>query len=61
MNDTTMTITQEERDFLAEHLGSMLKKKLVEEHRTRTPTYRTFVVQEEDIIKSLLSKLGKSA
>jgi hypothetical protein len=61
MADMTLTLTQEEREFLAERLGMMLKEKMVEEHRTRTPSYRSFVVQEEDIIKSLLGKLGKSA
>jgi hypothetical protein len=36
-----------------------LKEMRVEEHRTRAPTYREHVVQQEELIAGLLRKLGQ--
>jgi len=58
MNHFQITLAAEERDYLAEVLQAVLKDKRVEEHRTRTPTYRQGILHEEDLIRVLLEKLG---
>jgi hypothetical protein len=59
MADTSLTLTAEERTVLADLLEQALKETLVEEHRTRAPSFREFVKQREAAINSLLTKLGK--
>ena len=60
MTETTMNLTAEERAFLAELLERALKDARIEEHRTRTPSYREFVLKQESMITSVLSKLGQT-
>lgn len=60
MGDTTLTLTADERDTLVRLLEEELKETRVEEHRTRAPSARQVVLKQEDIIASLLRKLGKS-
>jgi hypothetical protein len=59
MNSLELTLTIPERECLVELLERALKETRVEEHRTRTPTYREHVVKREDLIASLLAKLGQ--
>lgn len=59
MNEFDLTLSASERECLIEVLERALKETRVEEHRTRTPSYREHVVEREDIIKGLLSKLGQ--
>ena len=60
MADVQLAVTAQERDFLVDLLEQALKKTRVEEHRTRTPSYREDVVEpKEQAILSLLTKLGK--
>jgi hypothetical protein len=59
MPELQVALTVEEREFLAGLLEIVLKDTLVEEHRTRKPTYREHVVHQESLITGLLSKLGK--
>jgi hypothetical protein len=40
-------------------LENTLKETRVEEHRTRTPSYREHILRQEDLIVSLLRKLGQ--
>jgi len=54
----TVTFTPEEREFLAELLKTTLKDIQIEEHRTRTLSYREHIVHNEEMINSLLKKLG---
>jgi hypothetical protein len=61
MSDLQLTLTQAERDWLVGLFENLLKEKRIEEHRTRTPTFRERVLQEEDMIKSILGKLGQPA
>jgi hypothetical protein len=58
---TDLALTAEERDFLVKMLETALKDTRIEEHRTRTPSYREFVLSEENLIESLLKKLGQAA
>ncbi len=57
MAEQQLTLSAEEREYLASLLEYTLKETLVEEHRTRTPSYRQDVVHREDIIRGLLAKL----
>jgi hypothetical protein len=60
MGELQLTLTAEERDYLASLLETTLKETRIEEHRTRTPTYREHVVHREEVILALLRKLGKA-
>lgn len=57
MAETQVTLTAEERQFLVELLENVLKETRIEEHRTRTPTFRQYVLHREDVIQGLLGKL----
>ena len=59
MAESPLLLTAEEREYLVGLLENTLKDKRVEEHRTRTPTYREHVVHQEELIASLLGKLGR--
>ena len=54
-----LQLSAEEREFLVAFLQTALKDTLVEEHRTRAPSYREHIVQREDLITGLLKKLGQ--
>jgi hypothetical protein len=60
MGELQLTFTSEERDYLASLLEATLKETRVEEHRTRTLTYREHVVHREEVILALLRKIGKT-
>ena len=57
MAELHVALTAEERQCLVEVLEDVLKNLRVEEHRTRTPTYREGVLQRETLISSVLGKL----
>lgn len=59
MAESHLTLTDEERAYLTNLLQTVLKDTRVEEHRTRTPSYRQHVIHQEDLIISLLGKLGQ--
>jgi hypothetical protein len=61
MVESQIAFTDEERDFLVNILQTVLKDKRVEEHRTRTLSYREHLLHEEDLIVSVLSKLQQPA
>jgi hypothetical protein len=60
MTDTQITLTQEEVNHLVALLQTTLKQRRVEEHRTRTPSYREHVVRDEECLASVLKKLGRA-
>jgi hypothetical protein len=60
MAELQLTLTDEERTFLVDYLEAALKDTLVEEHRTRTPSYRAIVQRQEDLITRLLGKLKQA-
>ena len=60
MTELQVTLTAEEREYLVNHLEEVLKETRVEEHRTRTPSYRTHVLRQEDVIVGLLNKLRQT-
>lgn len=53
-------LTSEERQSLEGLLQRVLNETRVEEHRTRTPSYREHVIQEEHLLQSVLSKLRQA-
>jgi len=59
MAECQLTLTNDERDYLINLLESTLKETRIEEHRTRTPSYREHVLEQENLVVSLLDKLGK--
>jgi hypothetical protein len=59
MAESQLALTDEERAFLVNLLQTVLKDTLVEEHRTRTLSYREVVLRQENLIAGLLSKLGQ--
>jgi hypothetical protein len=58
MSEFDLTLSEEERDLLADLLVRTLKAKRVEEHRTRAMTYRDIVLHEEVVLEQILDKLG---
>jgi len=61
MNECKVTLDEKECHFLCETLSAVLKEAQVEEHRTRAPAYREHILDREEMIKGLLSKLNGSA
>ena len=61
MAEFQLTVTAEEREYLRDLLERTLKETRVEEHRTRTPTYREHVLHQEDLIQAVLKKLGAAS
>jgi hypothetical protein len=59
MAELQLTLTPEERDYLVGLLETTLKNTRIEEHRTRTLSYREHVVHQEDLLVALLNKLGQ--
>jgi len=57
MSELRLTLSAEESQYLVALLEATLKDALVEEHRTRTPTYRQDVLHRGEVIRSLLAKL----
>ncbi len=60
MPESALNLTDEERKFLVALLEIAFKDTQVEEHRTRTPTYRDHILHREQLIANLLQKLGKT-
>ena len=61
MPESSLTLSADESTFLVDLLQTVLKDTRIEEHRTRTPNYREHVLHKEDLIKSVLTKLGHPA
>jgi hypothetical protein len=59
MSESQLALTDEERAFLVGLLETVLKDTRIEEHRTRTLSYREHILHREELIAALLSKLGK--
>jgi len=55
----TLTITEEERSQLLNWLEQYRRDKLVEEHRTDAPNYRSFILRQEEILDKLILKLRR--
>ena len=60
MAQSQLSLTDEQRTLLVDLLESARKETLIEEHRTRAPTYREHVTERSELIADLLAKLGQS-
>jgi len=60
MGESQFTLSAEERNYLVQVLEIALKNHRVEEHRTRAPSYREQILQEEKLIEQVLAKLGQT-
>lgn len=60
MSESELVLTSEERECLVKVLQSSLTELRREEHRTRTPLFREHVLRQEQLLLSILSKLGVS-
>jgi hypothetical protein len=58
MTEPSVVLTASEREFLVDILTTVLKDSLVEEHRTRTPSFRKHILERGGLIAGLLQKLG---
>ena len=56
-----IAVTSAELECLVAILERALKETRIEEHRTRAPTYREHVQDQEQSIVSRLAKLGQPA
>jgi hypothetical protein len=59
MSELSLTLSFEERQFLVGLLEVVMKDTKVEEHRTRILSYRDHILHREQLIASLLHKLGR--
>jgi hypothetical protein len=59
MAEFQITLSADEREYLGRLLQVALKETRIEEHRTRTPTFRDHIVHQEEVIVELLRKLGQ--
>jgi len=59
MSEMQLTLSQGQHDYLVGLLETALKNTRVEEHRTRTPSFREHVEEQEQVIVQLLTQLGK--
>lgn len=57
MAELQLTLTAEERTYLVGLLEQVLKEVQVEEHRTRTPSFREYINHQEELIRQVLGKL----
>jgi hypothetical protein len=61
MPESTYCFTTDERNVLVELLETTKKQTLVEEHRTRSPSFREHITEREELIERLLQKLREPA
>ena len=55
--DSQLLLTSEEREVLVDLLKEVVKEARVEEHRTRSPSYREHISRREDVLTAVLEKL----
>jgi hypothetical protein len=60
MAEFNLMFTDEESRVLTAHLDQALKDMLIEEHRTRAPTYREGVLQKERVLRGVLNKVRQA-
>jgi hypothetical protein len=61
MAELQVTFTAEEREYLLELLEHVLKETRIEEHRTRTPSFREHVLHREELLQQVMNKLRQAA
>jgi len=59
--DSQLLLTAEEREYLVDLLKEVVKDARVEEHRTRSPSYREHISHREHALSAVLQKLEQVA
>ncbi len=59
MAGTQLLLNTEEKDLLVKLLEHELSQRLVEEHRTRAPSYREHILHDEAVLQRVLAKLNE--
>ena len=52
-----LSLNAEEQELLVRLLEREISQRLVEEHRTRTPSYRAHIQHDESVLQAILAKL----
>ncbi len=60
MAEHHVLLTQAEKEYLLRILQTAFGETRVEAHRTHSPNYRQTVLAEEELLRSLISKLEKT-
>jgi hypothetical protein len=61
MNEIQLTLSAEEKELLVSLLEREISQRLIEEHRTRKPSYRQYIQRDEAILQAVLKKLTDAA
>jgi hypothetical protein len=61
MSEIQLVLNPEERELLVQVLERELSDRLIEEHRTRKPSYREYIQHDEAVLQGVLTKLNKAA
>ena len=61
MAETNLLLNDEEKELLVTLLEREIAQRLIEEHRTRTPSYREYIEHDEAILQRMLAKLTATA
>jgi hypothetical protein len=61
MNEIHLSLNAEERELLGKLLEREISQRLIEEHRTRTPSYREYIEHDESVLRGVLAKLNDAA
>lgn len=59
MNEIHLSLNAEEKELLVNLLEHEISQRLVEEHRTRTPSYREYIQHDESVLQGVLAKLNR--
>lgn len=57
MAETQLLLNAEEKDLLLKLLEHEISLRLVEEHRTRAPSYREHIMHDKAVLQRVLAKL----
>jgi hypothetical protein len=60
MNEFQIVLSAEEKEVLAKLLEHEISQRLVEEHRTRSPSYREYIQHDESVLQGVLTKLNEA-
>ena len=60
MTEIQLLLNAEEKELLVKLLEREVSKRLVEEHRTRTPAYREHILHDEAVLRGMLTKLNEA-
>ena len=60
MNQFQLLLNAEEKEILVTLLEREISQRLIEEHRTRTPSFREHIQHDELVLQGVLAKLNET-